>query len=347
MFTDLAGNLHVKHLLKRLIASDRVPNSLLFVGDDGIGKRQFAFELARALMCPAVKDDEGCGVCPTCRRIGRFDIPASSDKNRDDFKKVFFGEHIDVGQVVAYKRLIFVDAIRDLERHANYRPFEAPARVFVIDEADRMNAEASNALLKTLEEPPPTTHIFLISSKPESLLPTIRSRSQVLRFAPVSVDDIERYLIDQQATPHHDAHIAARLARGSIGRAVSIDLAEYTERRESMIAILRASIATGDMSTLLRLSEQMNEARNKDAFEENIEILESLIHDVWSLAIGADPTRVANADLTHQLREFAEGSRPSVLAEWLAAIQAMRENLVVNINRRMATDALFTAMARA
>lgn len=346
MFTDLAGNLHVKHLLKRLIASDRVPNSLLFAGDDGIGKRQFAFELARALMCPAVKDDEGCGVCPTCRRVGRFDIPASTDKNRDDFKKVFFGEHIDVGQVVAYKRLILVDAIRDLERHANYRPFEAPARVFVIDEADRMNAEASNALLKTLEEPPPTTHIFLISSKPESLLPTIRSRTQVLRFAPVSVDEIERYLIDRQAMPHHDAHIAARLARGSIGRAVSINLAEYVENRESMVAVLHAVIEMGELSALLSLSEQINDAKNKDAFEENIGILESLIHDVWSLTASGDPTRIANADLADQLGRLAAAARPSDLAEWLAAIQTMRENLVVNINRKVATDALFVSMAR-
>jgi DNA polymerase III subunit delta' len=347
MFTDLAGNLQVKHLLKRLIASNRVPNSLLFAGDDGIGKRQFAFELARALMCPDPRDGEGCGVCATCRRIGRFDIPTSTDKNKDDFKKVFFGGHIDIGLVVAYKRLILVDAIRDLERHANYRPFEARARVFIIDEAERMNDEASNALLKTLEEPPSTTHIFLISSKPESLLPTIRSRAQVLRFAPVSVDEIERYLIDQQAVPHHDAHIAARLARGSIGRAVSINLGEYADRRASMVAVLKAVIDTGDVSTLLRISEQMNDAKNKEAFEENIAILESLIHDVWSLAASGDPMRIANADLADQLGRLAVAARPSDLVEWLAAIQTMRENLVVNINRRIATDALFSAMASA
>lgn len=210
-----------------------------------------------------------------------------------------------------------------------------------------MNAEASNALLKTLEEPPPTTHIFLISSKPESLLPTIRSRTQVLRFAPVSVDEIERYLIDRQAMPHHDAHIAARLARGSIGRAVSINLAEYVENRESMVAVLHAAIETGELSTLLRLSEQMNDAKNKDAFEENIGILESLIHDVWSLAASGDPMRIANADLADQLGRLAVAARPSNLVEWLAAIQTMRENLVVNINRRIATDALFSAMASA
>src|SRR5687767_6566802 len=126
MFDKLAGNLQVKQVLKHLIASNRVPNSMLFAGDDGIGKRQFALELARGFICVDPSDHEACGVCAACRRIGNIAIPEATDKNKDDFKKVFFGEHLDVGQIIAYKRTILVDAIRDLERNANYRPYEAP-----------------------------------------------------------------------------------------------------------------------------------------------------------------------------------------------------------------------------
>src|SRR5438067_11426728 len=122
MFKDLIGNDLVKHTLKLLVANDRVPNSFLFAGDDGIGKRQFALELARNFLCTDDEVDEACGVCPACVRVGEFNIPAEpTDKNKDEFKKLFFGGHLDVGMAVAYKNFILVDAIRYLEKGANYR----------------------------------------------------------------------------------------------------------------------------------------------------------------------------------------------------------------------------------
>ena len=346
MFDKLAGNQQVKAVLRRFLLKERVPNSLLFAGDDGIGKRQFALELARAFICIDPTDSEGCGVCKACRRVGNIDIPEPTDKNKDEFKKVFFGQHLDVGQVVAYKRTILVDAIRDLERNANFRPYEAPARFFIVDNADKMNDEASNALLKTLEEPPPTTHIFLITSRPDSLLPTIRSRCQTLRFAPVSADEIERYLIEERAFSQHDAGLAARLARGSIDRAVSINVPQFCERREKMMAVITAAIETGDRVAMFRVAEEMNDAKNKEAFEENLGILESLIHDVWLLVTMGDKTRVANTDLADTLASLAENAAFADLPAWLTDIQTMRENLIVNINRKIATDALFVSMAR-
>jgi DNA polymerase III subunit delta' len=347
MFDRLVGNHQIKAVLKRFLLKERVPNALLFAGDDGIGKRQFALELARAHLCSGLADGEGCGVCSQCHRIKDIDIPEPTDKNKDEFKKVFFGEHLDVGQVVAYKRLILVDAIRDLERNANYRPYEAPARFFIVDDAEKMNDQAANALLKTLEEPPPTTHIFLITSRPDSLLPTIRSRCQTLRFAPVSADEIERYLVEDRAFSQHDARLAARLARGSIGRAVSINVQKFCERREKMLSVIAAAIETGDRGTMLQIGGEMNDAKNKEAFEENIGILESLIHDVWSLAVTQDRSRVVNTDLADQLAALAKYVRSPDLPVWLADIQTMRENLVVNINRKIATDALFVSMAAA
>src|SRR5687768_14191771 len=175
MFNRLVGNDNAKHTLKRLIVNDRVPNSLLFAGPEGVGKLQFALGLASTLICKAPDDHDACGVCSACARLAEFVIPEPTDKTKDEFRKVFFGGHSDVGKVVPYKRTILVDAIRDLERHANFLPYEAKSRFFIIEEADRMNDEAANALLKTLEEPAPTTHIFLVTARPDSLVPTIRS----------------------------------------------------------------------------------------------------------------------------------------------------------------------------
>ncbi len=348
MFKHLIGNDLVKHTLKLLVQNGRVPNSLLFAGDEGIGKREFALELARNFLCTDDDVDEACGICPACLRVGEFKIPAEpNDKNKDEFKNVFFGAHGDVAMVVPYKSFILVDAVRDLEHEANYKPFEANARFFIIDDADRMNDAASNALLKILEEPPPTSYIFLITSRPDSLLPTVRSRCQTLRFAPVAVEEIERYLIDERAFSPDEARLASRLSRGSIGRAVSIDISDYRVRRSRMLAILQNAIKTGDRAALMRISDEMNDAKNKDNFEENLDTLESLIHDVWSLRTSDDEARLSNADLTEDLYRLAAEAGPADLPGWLADIETMRQNLVVNINRKVATAALFARMAGA
>ena len=345
MFKNLIGNDSVKQTLRRLLAGGRVANSLLFAGDDGIGKRQFALELARAFVCAAPIDGEACDVCTACSRVDKFVIPEPVDKNKDEFKKVFFGGHIDVGMVVTYKRTILVDAIRDLEKNANFRPYEARARFFIIDDADKMNDESSNALLKTLEEPSLTTHIFLITSRADSLLPTIRSRCQTIRFAPVAADEIERFLIDDRAFTHDEAKLAARLSRGSIGRAVSINVGKFRNERERMLGVISNAIGTRDRAALLRVSEELNDAKNKDRFEENIDILESLIHDVWTLVVSGDTARVVHTDIAAELSKLAANAAPLNLLAWLREIETIRENFAVNINRKIAADALFMSMA--
>jgi|SRR5436190_1504931 len=345
MFKNLIGNDLVKHTMKLLIANGRVPNSLLFAGDEGIGKRQFALELARNFLCTDDKIDEACGTCPVCLRVDEFNIPNVTDKNKGEFEKVFFGGHLDVGMAVAYKNFILVDAIRDLEKQANYRPFEASARFFIVDEADRMNENASNALLKILEEPPATSYIFLITSRPDSLLPTIRSRCQTLRFAPVAVEEIEQYLINERAFSHDEARLASRLSRGSIGRSVSINISAFRDRRERMLGVLRDAIGTRDQAALMRASDEMTDAKNKENFEESLDTLESLIHDVWALRTTGDETRLVNADLAGDLKRLAEESGTADLPGWIAEIDTMRENLIVNINRKVATAALFADMA--
>lgn len=346
MFSKLVGNSNVKKTLERLLANGRLPNSLLFTGADGVGKRQFAIEIARTAICGSRTDSgAACGVCASCKRIGATNIPAVTDKNKDEFKTLFFTNHRDVASVVPYKNFILVDAIRDLEKEANFRPFEAKARFFIIDSAEKMNDNAANALLKTLEEPPTTSYIFLITSRPDSLLPTIRSRCQTLRFAPVATADIEHYLINERAYSHHEAVLAGRLARGSIGRAVTIDTAEFREQRSRMFEVLKHALETGDRAALLKTSGELNDAKNKEHFAENLDILASLIHDVWSLGISGDRERIVNNDLENELTSLAEHSQVTRLPDWLELIEAMRENFMVNINRKVATDAMFMAMA--
>ena len=337
-FGKLIGNEAVKGSLRRLVEGGRVPHGLLFAGPAGVGKREFALELARALIC----SDAGCGDCAVCTRIGSFDLP-TSDKS-DDFKRVFLSGHPDVGIVVAHKRTIPVDSIRELEREANFRPFEATRRVFIVDEAEKMNDAAANALLKTLEEPPETTSLILVSSRPDSLLQTIRSRCQTIRFAPVAEGEIEKFLSATGRT-NEDARLAARVSGGSIGRAISIDLEEFRRVRDAMLGVVRAALVSGDIAFALQTGEQLSDAKNKDSYEENIGIMQTLVHDLLALSAEAEPDSIVNADIAQELEGLASDARVGQLSEWQLALEDLLASLNVNVNKKVATDALFVRMA--
>ena len=343
MFSRLIGNDVTKLTLRRLIHQERLPNSLLFAGPEGVGKKQFAIETARTLFCRQRVGDEACGVCSSCIRTGTFSQPTSDKK--DVFERVHLSESPDLGFVLPFNRNILIGAIRVLEREANFNPYEAPARVFIIDDADLMKDAAANALLKTLEEPAETTHIILVTSRPDVLLPTIRSRCQTIHFAPVDRKAIENYLIEERAFSHDEARLAAGVAHGSIGRAVEIDVGEYREMRERAVRVLRSALIDGDAAALLKISEELNDAKNKDNFEANLDVLESVVRDVWRLACGVETSKLLDPEMAETYSRFAEQAAPARFAEWLSEIEEFRKTLIVNINKKVATDALFLTMA--
>ncbi|CAN5627612.1 DNA polymerase III subunit delta' [soil metagenome] len=342
MFSKLVGNDHIKTILKRFITNQRVPNSLLFAGEEGIGKRLFALELAKSFVCQNLQNGEACDKCKSCLRADKFTFPKPDD--RDEYRKVMFSEHADIGTVIPYKRNILVDAIRHLEREANFRPFEAASRFFIINDADKMNAEASNALLKTLEEPPATSHIFLITSRPDALLPTIRSRVQTLRFAPIETKEIENHLLETKQCSQSDAKFLAKLAHGKLGSALELDIEKFRARRELMFKVLQSLLQTGDRTVLLQTAEEMNDAKNKDDYEKYLDALQTLIHDVWTLKLGGQ--EIVNADIQSHLQKFTENADRKKLSNWLTEIELMRERFAVNINKKIATDSLFMEMAK-
>jgi DNA polymerase-3 subunit delta' len=343
MFENFIGNNHIKTVLRRWVAQKRVPNSLLFVGEDGIGKKHFALELAKAFVCLNPQNFEACDVCSACQRADRFTFPKADD--RDAFKKLIFTEHSDIGLVVPYNKNILVDAIRELEAEANFRPHEATARFFIIDDADKMNESASNALLKTLEEPAATSHIFLTTSRPDALLPTIRSRCQIVRFAPIDCGEIEKFLLKNTQFAHDDAALLAKLSNGKLGHALETDLGKFRERRDAMLKVLESILLKENRAELLRVAEEMNDAKNKDGYEKSLEILQTLIHDVWTMKNNANERILINVDLISDLKKLSFNAESKRLSVWLSEIENLREGLAINLNRKIATDALFMQMA--
>ncbi len=343
MFDELTGNSRVKVVLKRMLISDRLPGAMLFTGEEGIGKKLFALEIARALNCRTPKDHEACGVCPSCVRIMKLNYPQRDDA--EEWTQIIWTDHADVGLVIAPRRVLRVDQMRQIEKEANFRPFEGKARVFLIDEADKLNDASANALLKVLEEPPRTSYLILITARPAMLLPTILSRCQMIRFSPLSPDEIEKYLTKNKLVDAKTARLRARAAGGSMGRALSGDLVTFTSQRKAMLKVLNALVLSEDRAQLLRSAEQLNEAQYKDEFEARLDVLETLIRDAWMLSLGVDSSRIVNEDLSAELKEVAQKMDPARAGDWILQIEDVREQLIVNVNRKITTSSLFLVMA--
>ena len=341
MFEKLIGNDDTKVLLQRLTANGRVPNAMLFAGPEGVGKKLFAFELARILLCK----NGGCGTCSICTRIGVFDIP--KPEKGEDYDTVFLSDHPDVGMVLPYKRNLRVGAIRELEREAHFRPFEADKRIFIITDADKMNDSSSNALLKTLEEPPATTYLILVTSRPDALLQTIRSRCQNIRFAPVGATTIADLLVSIGKFSPDDASLASCVSGGSVGKALALDIQWFRQTRESMVEVIRAALISGNIASMLQTSETINDAKNKERYEDTIAVLESLIRDIFALSKAADRNSIANADIADSLLKLSTEITTTKIEVWINDIEELQFNYLVNINRKVATDGLFVKMAGA
>jgi DNA polymerase-3 subunit delta' len=342
MFDSLIGNERAKETLRRMLRQGRVPGALLFAGEEGLGKKSFALELARALNCRDRRGVEGCGLCPACRRIVKFQNPAADDK--DEYKKLIWSEHRDVAFVLPYNRNVYIQAVRELERESNFRPAEGNARVFIIENAESLTDASANALLKTLEEASPTTHIILITSRPSGLLPTIRSRCQTVRFAPLAAGELEGFLVGQGKRAGEEARLAAQLASGRPGVALGLNLDTYRARREAMLGVVEALASTSpDRVRLLRAAEELGDAKNKEEYEPRLDALEILVRDLWLLALGGGT--LVNQDLRDRLARLASGVRPARAAGWLTRIEELRGQLSFNVNRRAATDALFLSMS--
>ncbi|HKV44774.1 MAG TPA: DNA polymerase III subunit delta', partial [bacterium] len=169
-FHDLIGQPHARRLLQGALRSGRISHAYLFVGPSGVGRQTAARAFAQALLC-AVGGDDACGACPACRKVAAGTHP--------DLRVITPGRAESGGE----RRAVAIDQIRDLKHEAAYPPYEAKWKVFIIRDTEQMRAEAANSLLKVLEEPPSRSVLILLSESTEALVPTLVSRSQLVRFS--------------------------------------------------------------------------------------------------------------------------------------------------------------------
>lgn len=215
------GNEFAVKQLQGAFDRGRVSHAYLFTGPERVGKRSLAMDLARALCCPQTTSLDGttrvpCGECSACDRISRLvhpdvrliDVKTPSSKDND-------------ADAAAKRISITVDLINDLQSESILEPYESNHRVFLIDGAHQMSIEAANALLKTLEEPPPAVRLLLIAPSQSQLPATIVSRCHLISLRPVPVDTIRDALISRYGATAEDARNLATLSGGNPGWAIT------------------------------------------------------------------------------------------------------------------------------
>ena len=224
-FRDIVGHRGVTTRIARAIARDTFPPSVILTGPEGVGKRLAAMATAEATNCAEPRTDDAgfaidaCGACSVCRRIGRAVFP----------------DVVVVEPPDSASGAITIDQVRDVVEQVAYRPFEGRRRVVVIDEADLMAAQAQNALLKTLEEPPSASQFILVTARPDVLLDTVRSRCPRLRFGLLADDEIASVLIDRHNIEPRLARASAASSGGSLGRALRSAAGELAVSRDAAV----------------------------------------------------------------------------------------------------------------
>jgi DNA polymerase-3 subunit delta' len=314
---EFIGNTAVLDVIKRQLVQDRLPHSMLFVGIRGIGKHTLAGFVSMVANCQKEANDF-CRDCPSCR-------------------KILQNSHADVKLYGPEGQFIKIDQMRELSREVFFRPFEGKMRVFIIDEAEKMNLESANSILKTLEEPPESSLLILISDKPNELLGTIRSRCQIFRFAPLSPDDIDQILRRQTRHLAADREFLSRISKGSVGRALNIDLARYRETRQELLDLIKVCCSQEFLYTNAALT-LASLARERDEFENKMEILYCLLHDLFLLKVDAVCEFLTNTDVRGTLSDLAPSLSFQQIQDAIKALDHLEAGSKRNLNKQLALD---------
>ena len=322
-FREVVGHRRLVSLLSQAIRRQSLTPSLILSGPEGVGKRLTAISIAQELNCRTMDDAGACGECAVCRRIAR-------------------GAHPDVMTIEAGDTgSIKIEQVRAAIERAVFKPFEGRRRVTIIEQADALVPAAQNALLKTLEEPLPASVFVLVTARPDTLLPTVRSRCAHLRFGRLQVAEVATVLERRQSYSRTDALTAAAASDGSVRRALDLEADAFADARSDAEGLLRA--AGRDPRTRLEQAKALLKGGGSPSEERahlslRLEAMGSLLRDAGLVASGADPRLVANLDRRQELDSVVRTFRSDKISQAFVAVTRAQDALDQNVSPKIVAD---------
>ena len=327
-FKTIIGQPLPVRLLQTFLRNAALPHALLFTGPAGVGKRTTARAVAMALNCRkrGISQGDACGSCQSCRQI-------ASD------------HHPDILLIEPQRDYLRIDQIRKLLATLSMKPFSAEQRVVIIAEAQAMNPEAANALLKVLEEPPENTTLILTALQKSDLLPTIISRCRHIRFNPLKPEDVTLLLGSTPEIAEEFAETAASLSGGSFTKARQLAMPVWQDRRNWLLRACGLNRREPDdcpsLASALAFAAQL--AQRKEQIQDLLAILSTWLRDL--MIYPYHPALVVNSDhqaLLAKMRADLDDSR--LLAMW-QAVEKAQKDIAAKANLRLTLDVMVLRMA--
>ncbi|UCG78451.1 MAG: DNA polymerase III subunit delta' [Nitrospirota bacterium] len=296
--SDVIGQERAKRVLLGLMNTGRLATAYLFSGEKGIGKFKAAVEMAKALNCESVEEEDGCGHCSSCRKVDAM-------------------QHPDITVVSPEGRLISVEQVRSIEEFLSFTPYEGRKKVVIVDDADSMNRQAENAFLKTLEEPPADSIIILVSSRSESLADTVRSRCLRVRFNTLSENELRNVAVSADLEVD-DAKL--RFAMGRVGRLLDDEaLAKRDEALDVFIDMLKGIEVTAP--------------KERETIDEILDHFILFVRDMAVSACSGEDAPLINPDLPSDVLKLGKEIDIKVIIDIYEELMNLRKRTAFNLNK--------------
>jgi DNA polymerase III delta' subunit len=322
-FDNILGNSQVKKILRLALQKNRLPNSLLFYGPEGVGKRSLALSLAKAVNCERRRDD-ACGECTTCLAISGGRFP-------------------DVQEIKPSGQVIKVEYVREMRQVAYMRPMVGRKRVFIISEADKMNDESSNTVLKILEEPPLFSHFILVTDNPHLILPTIKSRCQVLQFVPVGREEIASALVEKGCGEDR-ARIISLFVRGNLEEALDLNWDEVQNVRGEAWTLFLSILKPEKPALFLRSYGFAQRNLIREDLKKILEIMASFCRDLVLMKEKGDLSLLLNPDYGENIRALENVWSLEQCWEFLRRVEGAVSGLAKNLNMSLIASAFYSLL---
>lgn len=311
-FQDIIGHNQIVEHLKNAIRMEKISHAYILNGESNAGKMMLAEAFATALQCEA-HGDEPCMNCRSCHQAAEHNQP-------------------DIIYVTHEKpNVISVDDIRhQLNNDIVIKPYSSKYKIYIVDEAEKMNIQAQNALLKTIEEPPAYGVILLLTTNADSFLPTILSRCITLNLKSVNEDLIKSYLMKKYQIPDYQADVCAAFAQGNVGKAIQLaSSGEFNELKAAALSLVK-KLEDMDLYELNGCIKQINDFKPK--IHEYFDLLTLWFRDVLYMKATNDVNNLIFKDEVYDIKKQAAKRSYSGIENILQALEQSRVRLNANVN---------------